>query len=134
MGVVAAEAVLVWGTMKVNRAGVPLTIFLGGVKMMLPNMIKHPIMLLPVFTNAIITGLGGALIGTGGTKESAGFGIIGLIGPINAFRFLEHSPIVSGILVFIAFFVIPFFFGWLINLFYVKVLKLYTNDIYKFEL
>lgn len=134
MGVVAAEAVLVWGTMKVNRAGVPLTIFLGGVKMMLPNMIKHPIMLLPVFTNAVITGLGGALIGTGGTKESAGFGIIGLIGPINAFRFLEHSPIVSGILVFIAFFVIPFFFGWLINLFYVKVLKLYTNDIYKFEL
>ncbi|MCY1588917.1 PTS sugar transporter subunit IIC [Staphylococcus pettenkoferi] len=104
------------------------------MKMMLPNMIKHPIMLLPVFTNAVITGLGGALIGTGGTKESAGFGIIGLIGPINAFRFLEHPPIVSGILVFIAFFVIPFFFGWLINLFYVKVLKLYTNDIYKFEL
>lgn len=67
---------------------------IGEIKMMLPNMIKHPIMLLPVFTNAIITGLGGALIGTGGTKESAGFGIIGLIGPINAFRFLEYSPIV----------------------------------------
>lgn len=102
--------------------------------MMLPNMIKHPIMLLPVFTNAIVTGLRGALIGTGGTKESAGFGIIGLIGPINAFRFLDLPPIISVILVFVAFFVIPFFFGWLINLFYVKVLKLYTNDIYKFEL
>ncbi|MCU5745383.1 PTS sugar transporter subunit IIC [Staphylococcus sp. SQ8-PEA] len=133
MGVVACEAVLVWGTMKVNRPGVPLTIFLGGVKMMLPNMIKHPIILLPIFANAVITGLCGALIGTGGTKESAGFGIIGLVGPINAFRFLDTSPVVSVILVTVAFFVVPFISGWLINFLFTKVFKVFSNDVYKFE-
>lgn len=132
LGIVACEAVLVAGTVKINRAGVPITIFLGGVKMMIPNMVRHPIILLPIFTTALVTGFAGALIGIGGTKESAGFGIIGLVGPISAFRFMEHSPLLSLLMVFIAFFVVPFTIGYIINTFYMKVLKLYDRDIFKF--
>jgi uncharacterized membrane protein len=49
---------------------------------------------LTIFGIIILTppkNLVGGLIGIGGTKESAGFGIIGLVGPISAFRFMEHS-------------------------------------------
>ncbi|HLR19456.1 MAG TPA: PTS sugar transporter subunit IIC [Staphylococcus sp.] len=132
LGIVACEGVLVAGTIKMNRAGVPITIFLGGVKMMIPNMVRHPIILLPIFTNALITGFVGALIGIEGTKESAGFGIIGLVGPISAFKFMEDSLLMNLIFVFIAFFVVPFVMGYLINAFYMKVLKLYDSNIYKF--
>ncbi|SCS40780.1 PTS transporter subunit IIC [Staphylococcus caeli] len=132
LGIVACEGVLVAGTLKINRAGVPITIFLGGVKMMIPNMVRHPIILLPIFTNALITGLVGAFIGIGGTKESAGFGIIGLIGPISAYKFMEHSILLNLVFVFIAFFLVPFLMGYLINVFYMKVLKLYDREIFKF--
>ncbi|WP_436854354.1 PTS transporter subunit IIC [Staphylococcus caeli] len=132
LGIVACEGVLVAGTLKINRAGVPITIFLGGVKMMIPNMVRHPIILLPIFTNALITGLVGAFIGIGGTKESAGFGIIGLIGPISAYKFMEHSIMLNLVFVFIAFFLVPFLMGYLINVFYMKVLKLYDREIFKF--
>lgn len=132
LGIVACEGALVAGTLKINRAGVPLTIFLGGVKMMIPNMVRHPIILLPIFSNALITGFVGALIGIGGTKESAGFGIIGLVGPISAFRFMEHSILLNLMYVFIAFFVVPFVMGYLINTFYMKTLKLYDREIFKF--
>lgn len=132
LGIVACEGVLVAGTLKVNRSGVPLTIFLGGVKMMIPNMVRHPIILLPIFTNALITGFFGALLGIAGTKESAGFGIIGLVGPISAFRHIEASLLLNLVIVFIAFFVAPFIIGYLINVFYMRVLKLYHQDIFKF--
>lgn len=134
MGIVATEAVLVWGTMKVNRPGVPLTIFLGGVKMMLPCMVRHPIMLLPIFITASITGLIGGLLGIGGTKESAGFGIIGLVGPINAFRFLDSTPFWNTIIVGVAFFVVPFTVGLIVNYLMLNVFKIFKRDIFKFQL
>ena len=132
LGIVACEGVLVAGTMKINRSGVPITIFLGGVKMMIPNMVRHPIILLPIFTNALITGFFGALLGIAGTKESAGFGIIGLVGPISAFRHMEAPLLLNLLYVFIAFFVVPFMIGFLIHMFYMKVLKLYNKEVFKF--
>ena len=40
IGIAATEAVLLIGTSQVNRAGVPISIFFGGVKMMMPNMVR----------------------------------------------------------------------------------------------
>ncbi|WP_145340887.1 PTS sugar transporter subunit IIC [Staphylococcus condimenti] len=133
IGITSAEAVLVFGTWGVNRLGVPLTIFLGGVKMMLPNMVRYPIMLLPITTTAAISGFVASFIGIGGTKESAGFGIIGLVGPINAFRFLEGDNFMMKIiLVAIAFFVVPFIVAFVTQFIYMRVLKIYKKDIYNF--
>lgn len=132
-GITAAEAVLAFGTWKVNRLGVPATIILGGVKMMLPNMVRYPIMLVPIVTTAAISGIIGSFIGVGGTKESAGFGIIGLVGPINAFRFLHIDDVwLKVLLVFIAFFVVPFTVAYIAHFVYMKIFKLYTKDIFKF--
>ena len=52
IGISATEAVLLIGTSKVNRVAVPISIFFGGVKMMMPNMVKYPIIMLPILITA----------------------------------------------------------------------------------
>ncbi|MDS2632489.1 PTS sugar transporter subunit IIC, partial [Streptococcus pneumoniae] len=85
----ATEAVLLIGTSKVNHVGIPLSIFFGGVKMMMPNMVKYPVIMIPIFLTAAMSGIVSGIIGISGTKESAGFGFIGMVGPINAFKFMH---------------------------------------------
>lgn len=133
IGISATEAVLLIGTSKVNRVAVPISIFFGGVKMMMPNMVKYPIIMLPILITAGISGIAGSLIGIAGTKESAGFGFIGMIGPISAFKFLHvDSAILSILLIILGFFVVPLVTAFILDIIFRKVLHLYTNDIYKF--
>lgn len=133
IGISATEAVLLIGTSKVNRVAVPISIFFGGVKMMMPNMVKYPIIMLPILITAGISGIAGSLIGIAGTKESAGFGFIGMIGPISAFKFLHiDSALVSVLLIILGFFVVPLVTAFVLDIIFRKVLRLYTNDIYKF--
>ncbi len=134
IGISATEAVLmIWLGLQVNGLGVPLSVFFGGVKMMIPDLVKYPILMLPILTTAIVSGLVSALIGIHGTKESAGFGFIGMVGPINAFKFMEvDSAWLSVLLIVVAFFVVPFVIAWLADIIYRKVFRLYTNDIFKF--
>lgn len=100
--------------------------------MMIPNMVRHPMILLPIFTTAIISGFVGGLLEISGTKESAGFGIIGMIGPISAFKLMDADPLMRLLVVFIAFFVVPFIVGFAVNAIYMKVFKLYDREIFKF--
>ena len=76
IGISATEAVLLIGTSQVNRVAVPISIFFGGVKMMMPNMVKYPIIMLPILITAAVSGVVGSLIGIAGTKESAGFELL----------------------------------------------------------
>ena len=57
IGISATETVLLIGTSKVNRVAVPISIFFGGVKMMMPNMVKYPIIMLPILITAGISGI-----------------------------------------------------------------------------
>lgn len=133
IGISATEAVLLIGTSKVNRVAVPISIFFGGVKMMMPNMVKYPIIMLPILITAAISGIAGSLIGIAGTKESAGFGFIGMIGPISAFKFLHiDSAVISILLIILGFFVVPLLTAFILDIILRKVLRLYSNDIYKF--
>ena len=132
IGVAAAAVVLFIGTFRVNKLGVPIAIILGGMKMMMPNIIRYPIMLLPIGLTAGVTGAAGALVGIEGTKESAGFGIVGLVGPIKALSFLTHDAMTNVLLVSLVFIIIPFIVGYIVNTLFCKVLKLYKPDIYKF--
>lgn len=133
IGIAATEAVLLIGTSQVNRLGIPLSIFFGGVKMMMPNMVKYPVIMVPIFITAALSGIASGMIGIGGTKESAGFGFIGMVGPINAFKFMHvDSPWLSVLLIVVAFFVVPFLVAWILDLLLRKVIRLYSNDIFKF--
>lgn len=107
---------------------------------MLISMVFSFIIISPLSTVAIaiaigISGIaaGSASIGIAGTKESAGFGFIGMVGPINAFKFMGiDSAWLSLLLIIVAFFIVPFFVAWILDILLRKVFKIYTNDIFKF--
>lgn len=84
MGVASVAVVLVINSWKVNQAGVTIAAGLGAMKMFMPNLFKHPIILLPTFFTAAIAAIPVALWSVAGTPESAGFGLVGLIGPLTA--------------------------------------------------
>lgn len=127
MGLVATAAILVWGTLKVNKPGVPVAIILGSIKMMMTNCFRNPILFVPIALNAVVCALPVAFFSIVGTPASSGFGIIGLIGPIAAYP-------TSGLFVTVfAWFIVPFVSGWIINYLCVHVLKLYTYDVFKFN-
>ncbi|WP_428839249.1 PTS sugar transporter subunit IIC [Enterococcus canis] len=82
--------------------------------------------------NAIISGLGVYFFNILGTPASAGFGIVGLVGPISAFNNATGGTGLAIVGVLMAFFVIPFVAGFFIDLLCRKVLHLYDNEIFKF--
>lgn len=133
IGISATEAVLLIGTSKVNRIAVPISIFFGGVKMMMPNMVRYPIIMLPILLTAGVSGIVGSMIGIAGTKESAGFGFIGMIGPISAFKYMQVDSVwLSIALILVAFFVVPLLIAFILDILFRKVFRLYDNEIFKF--
>ena len=71
------------GRRRVNKPGVPITVLLGAVKLMMPT-IRHPMMMLPIVCTAGVSGFVGGLFNIKGTPDSKGFGLIGLVGPIKS--------------------------------------------------
>lgn len=132
VGVATTGVVLFLCTMKVNKIGVPIAILLGAMKMMMTNVIRYPIMLLPIGLSAACAGAAAGMIGIIGTKEAAGFGLVGLVGPIKAIEMLDGPVGLNIFLVALVFVIIPGVVGFILNFVFTKVLKLYSNDIYRF--
>ncbi|GAA0077931.1 PTS transporter subunit IIC [Clostridium sp. CTA-5] len=128
IGVTACTAVLVIGSKRVNESGVTLSVLLGAMKMMMPNLVKYPIIAVPIIANGILSGVGCYIFNIVGTPNSAGFGLVGLVGPLAAINGSTGSII--GVLV--AFVVIPFVGAFVIDWFCRKVLHLYDENIYKY--
>ncbi|WP_051541969.1 PTS transporter subunit IIC [Clostridium lundense] len=127
IGVTACTAVLVIGSRRVNQSGVTLSVLLGAMKMMMPNLVKYPIIAVPIIANGIFCGIGGYLFNISGTAKSAGFGITGLVGPLAA---INSSSSIVGVL--LAFIVIPFVGAFFIDWFCRKVIHLYDDNIFKY--
>ncbi|MEM5398336.1 PTS transporter subunit IIC [Staphylococcus gallinarum] len=133
IGVTSSAIMLVVGTWKVNKIGVPIAILLGAMKMMMPNMIRYPILLLPVTCNAAISGFFGSLLQIKNDAESAGFGLVGLIGPIKSMNFLEGSSLYNLSAVIAAYIIIPFISALIVNLLFSKILNMYNSKIFIFK-
>ena len=129
LGLVSAAAVLAIGTYRAKSKGASVAIILGAIKLMMPNCARKPQLLLTILTTAAVTGLSGYFLKILGTHESAGFGIIGLIGPSKSYA-MNNGNLLP---VLLAFFVIPFTVAFLADRLYSDVLKLYTKDAYKPE-
>ncbi|SIN84701.1 hypothetical protein SAMN05878443_0108 [Carnobacterium alterfunditum] len=127
VGVTACTAILVIGSIRVNQTGTTLAILLGAMKMMIPNLIKYPKIMIPVTLNAIVSGIGVYVLTIQGIPQTAGFGIVGLVGPIQAFNM--GTSLLS---VVIAYFVIPFGAGYIIDMVCSKFLHIYDDEIFKF--
>lgn len=133
LGIASCAMTLVVGTMRVNKVGVPLSIFLGSMKVFMPNWLKYPIVNIAIITNAIFAGVLAYVFGIQGTAMSAGFGFSGMVGPIAAYSFLEGSIIYKlGILAFV-YFIATFVIALITDYLFTKILKLYKHDIFVFE-
>jgi uncharacterized membrane protein len=129
MGVAAATTVvLVVNSWKVNKPGVTLAIALGAMKMMMPNLFRKPIILVPCLFTAIISAIPVALFSVSGTPASAGFGLVGLVGPLAS---LDAG--LSIILLLISWFVVPIVAAFVGQILFEKILKLYDRkDVFEF--
>lgn len=133
LGIAACAMTLVVGTMRVNKIGVPLSIFLGSMKAFMPNWLKYPIVNITIITNAIFAGILAYVFGIQGTAMSAGFGFSGMVGPIAAYSFLEGSTFYKlGVLVFV-YFIATFVIALITDYLFTKILKIYKHDIFVFE-
>lgn len=128
MGVAATTIVLVVNSWKVNKSGVTIAISLGAMKMMMPNLFRTPIILLPCFFTAIISAFPVAIFSVSGTAASAGFGLVGLVGPLAS---MEKG--LSIFLVLLVWLLIPILASLLGQFLFEKVLKLYDRkEVFQF--
>lgn len=133
IGIAATAWTLFISSLYVNPFGVSLAFLLGGMKAILPNFIKHPIMMLPMALNAILAGVMAYLFNLQSTPESAGFGMSGLVGPITAFGFMDGSPMTRIITLIGIYGVVLSLGAFVINYLMTKVFKLYSPEIYRFQ-
>lgn len=129
VGIAATLLTLAYGSSKVNNKGTTFALFFAGPKMMMPNYLQNPILTLPIVINAAITGFVAFLFKIQGTTASAGFGITGLAGPINAYSFMEASPIINVGILLIQYLVVPLGMAIVLNTVFTKM-GLYDYDLF----
>lgn len=83
--------------------------------------------MIPIVLNAIVSGAGVYFLTIQGTPQTAGFGIVGLVGPIQAYNM--GTSLIS---VLAAYFIIPFVGGFIIDFICTKLLHVYEDEIFKF--
>ncbi|MEY8371302.1 PTS sugar transporter subunit IIC [Aerococcaceae bacterium 50-4] len=123
LGVAATTIVLVINSWKVNKSGITLAIALGGMKMMMPNLFKTPVILLPCLLTAAVSGVLGTLFNVVGTPQSAGFGLVGLVGPLAS---LDGGLNLVGII--LVWFIVPIITTLIGQFLFEKVFKLYRRE------
>lgn len=133
IGMVAGTWLLIVGTLRVNNGGVPLAVFLGAMKMLMPNFLKNPVMIIPLLATSAITAFVASFFKIEVATESAGFGLAGFVAPINALQFLEGSMVSNVIVVVLNYFIIPLIAAIIVHYLCTKALKLYDPEIFKFE-
>lgn len=127
MGVAATTIVLVVHSWRTNKSGVTLAVALGAMKMMMPNLFRHPIILLPTLITAIVSAIPVALFHVSGTPASAGFGLVGLVGPLASIDAGKAS--ISFILALIVWIVIPAVVAIVCRFVFEKVFHVYDEKI-----
>ena len=131
LGVVAAGFGLAICGWKANSFGTSIAHFLGSPKMQMVNLVKKPIIMVPILCNAAVLGALAGIFNIQGTPMSAGFGISGLIGPINALNLMGGYTTMNIILITLIFVVAPIALGILFNYIFTKIVKIVSQEDYK---
>lgn len=135
LGICAAGfgyAIMGWN---VNKRGTSLAMFLGSPKMALPVVARNFKTFIPVATNAFVLGILGYIFNVQGTPMSAGFGISGLVGPLNHINLANGGWNVTNVLVaLILFIVAPVILAFTFKYVFTKILPVVTEDDYQLDL
>jgi uncharacterized membrane protein len=138
IGVVASTVILLINSIKVNKKGTSIAIFLGAMKGMMPSVFKKPITLLPMIITGALSGIFIALFKVQGTPTTAGFGWIGFVSPIQsavkAKDAIGMTNFINPITALLVWFVIPVVIGFVVDYVLTKVVHLYEPSDFKQEL
>ena len=127
IGVAATTIVLVVHSWRTNKSGVTIAIALGAMKMMMPNLFRHPIILLPSLITAIVSAIPVALFHVSGTPASAGFGLVGIVGPLASMDAGKYS--LNFIMALLVWIVIPALVAVICRFLFEKVLHIYDEKV-----
>lgn len=127
IGVAATTIVLVVHSWRTNKSGVTIAIALGAMKMMMPNLFRHPIILLPSLITAIVSAIPVALFHVSGTPASAGFGLVGIVGPLASMDAGKYS--LNFIMALLVWIVIPAIVAIICRFLFEKVLHIYDEKV-----
>lgn len=133
VGVVASTVILLINSVKVNKTGTSVAIFLGAMKGMMPSVFKKPVIFLSMFVTAALSAIPVALFNVQGTPTSAGFGWIGMVSPIQSMLvkgsesvFVNH--VIGVIPALITWFIVPIAVGFVVDYVATKILHLYSPE------
>lgn len=134
LGIVAVGMGLCIASYKANSLGTALAHVLGSPKIQMRNFFMKPIVAVPMFITAAILGALAGVLNIQGTPYSAGFGLSGLIGPLNFINLADGGWSAKNITILLStFLVIPF----VLNIFFIylfkKKLKLVKDEDYKLD-
>ncbi|RPJ94252.1 PTS sugar transporter subunit IIC [Rummeliibacillus sp. TYF005] len=130
LGIVSAGVGLCIASYKVNSLGTALAHVLGSPKIQMRNFFMKPKMAFPMLiTAAILGGLAG-IFNIQGTPMSAGFGLSGLIGPLNYINLTADGWTTTNIMIMLTmFFILPILLNVvLLRLFERKYKIIEAND------
>lgn len=135
LGICAAGfgyAIMGW---KVNSRGTSLAMFMGSPKMALPVVMRNFKTFIPIAANAAILGLLGYFFNIKGTPMSAGFGISGLVGPLNHINLAAEGWSVTNVVVALLVFIIaPIFLALLFKYVFTTVIPLVNEEDYQLDM
>lgn len=132
VGIIAGTWMLVIGTLRVNNSGVPIAVFLGAMKMMMPNLLRYPIIMIPIALTSLVTAIVANFFQVQVTTEAAGFGLAGMVGPISALSFMERGMPMDIIVVLLVYAIVPIVTAVIVHHLCTKVFKIYHPSVFKF--
>jgi len=134
LGVVAVGMGLCIASYKANSLGTALAHVLGSPKIQMRNFFMKPVMAVPMLiTAAILGGLAG-ILNVQGTPYSAGFGLSGLVGPLNYINLADGGWTLTNISIMLAMFLIlPLILNLYLIFLFNKKLKLIKEEDYKLD-
>ncbi|RMI52708.1 PTS transporter subunit IIC [Streptococcus iniae] len=135
LGICAASFGLCLAGWSVNSKGTSLAHVLGSPKISMANVLSKPKIMLPMIASSAVLGILAAVFNIQGTPASAGFGISGLIGPINALNLAQGGWSMMNILIVLLTFVLaPILLNLVFNYLFIKVFKLIDPVDYKLDI
>ncbi|MGE7934050.1 PTS transporter subunit IIC [Viridibacillus arvi] len=135
LGIVSAGIGLCIASYKSNSLGTALAHVLGSPKIQMRNFFMKPKIAFPMIITAAILGALAGVLNVQGTSMSAGFGLSGLIGPLNYINLTPDGWTTSNITVMIAmFFVIPTVLNIILLRIFSTNLKMIKSEDYKIHI
>ncbi|ALS77347.1 regulator [Planococcus kocurii] len=134
LGIVAAGIGLAISSYKANSLGTALVHVLGSPKIQMKNFLMKPQIAIPMVITAAVLGALAGILNIQGTPYSAGFGLSGLVGPLNYINLAEGGWSGRNVAIMLStFLVLPVILNVGLLYIFTRKLKIIKADDYKVD-